>query len=409
MGHGLPARTPDGAVVVDGRDVAAWGGTTLTPDPDDDAWRERAQRYVDAHPRRDSKGIAAAQRLALLRRLAAGPATRAELLAALRSCGWVGASDLENRLRDLRAADRRAGPAQAGLPLRSDGERYWLAEPFPALDADDVRALGFAKAMIGQLDGPLAAAAAAALDHLLPGLAPQGSHRRATQARARARDYQRFEAARLERRGVRVRYFSLNSGAERTYTLVPVEYVTLGATVKAVCVRVGPDGRRADDIDRQFALDRLLAVEELPEQPPTPPEDLELRRWPIVLQVSDVLYQVLRARDVFGLGEVEGVQDPFDQSWRVEGVFPEALAWDVMEQLCAWAGQAQVHEPLWLVNAVVRRLRAGLRAMDEGAAFELVKPETRREFRDLGEAIRADAPLPPPRGPRKLAPPAARR
>src|SRR5690606_40473468 len=88
---------------------------------------------------------------------------------------------------------------------------------------------------------------------------------------------------------------------------------------------------------------------------------------------------------------------------------PEALAWDVMEQLCAWAGQAQVHEPLWLVNAVVRRLRAGLRAMDEGAAFELVKPETRRECRDLGEAIRVDAPLPAPRGPRKLGPPAARR
>lgn len=408
MGHRLRARTADREVVVDGRDVAAWCETALAPDPHDDAWRERAQRYVDAHPRPAGAGIAAAQRLALLRRLAAGPATRTELLAALRTSGWVGASDLENRLRDLRASDRRAGPAQAGLPLDSDGERVWLAQPFPALEDGDVRALGFAKAMIAQLDGPLAAAASAALDHLLPGLDPAGSHRRAAQQRARAGDYQRFEAARLERRGIRVRYFSLNSGAERTYALVPVEYVSVGATLKAVCVRVGPDGRRAEDLDRQFALDRLLGVEEIPEQPPTPAEDLALRRWPIVLQVSDVLYQVLRARDVFGLGDVEGVQDPTDDSWRVEGAFPEALAWDVMEQLCAWAGQAQVHEPLWLVNAVVRRLRAGLRAMDEGAAFELVKPETTRVFRDLGEAVRVDAPLPPPSGPRKLAPPGRR-
>src|SRR5690606_6600371 len=174
------------------------------------------------------------------------------------------ASDLENRLRDLRASDRRAGPAQAGLPLDSDGERVWLAQPFPALEDGDVRALGFAKAMIAQLDGPLAAAASAALDHLLPGLAPAGSRRRAAQQRARARDYQRFEAARLERRGIRVRYFSLNSGAERTYALVPVEDVSVGATLKAVCVRVGPDGRRAEDLDRQFALDRLLGVEEIP-------------------------------------------------------------------------------------------------------------------------------------------------
>src|SRR3712207_7984412 len=39
-------------------------------------------------------------------------------------------------------------------------------------------------------------------------------------------------------------------------------------------------------------------------------------------------------------------QDPHDDSWTVRGSFPVALAWDVMEQLCAWAGSSQVHEPL---------------------------------------------------------------
>jgi hypothetical protein len=408
MAHRLAVRTADRTVQVDGRDVAAWAGTQRRPDPDDPAWAEHAGAYVDAHPRAGSRGIAGAQRLAILRRLAAGPATTAELLAAMRTVGWVGSDDLENRLRDLRAGDRRSGTMRAGLGVESRDGRYRLTAPFPALGEPDLRALGFAKAMLGQLHGPLAAGASAALDHLLPGVAAGRAPKAATAYRARAVDFERFEAAREERRGVLVRYFSLNSGREGHYRLVPVEYVTVGATVKAICVRVDEDGRRVEGFDRQFAMDRLLEVQTAEGQPRTGAEAVRLARSRIVLEFSDVLYRVSRQRDLFGLGSVEGVQNDYDDSWRVEGQFPMALSWDVMEQLCAWSGQVQVHEPLWLVNAVVRRLRAGLRVMEEGAGFQLVKPEPERRFADHGEAVTIDEPLPEPTGPRKLQPPRGR-
>lgn len=393
-------------VAVDGRDVAAWLGLPPAVDARDAGWAVRAAEYVDAHPRpadASSAGVAAAQRIALLRRLAAGPASRGDLLAAMRTVGWVGADDLENRLRDLRAGDSRAGSPHAGIPLRADGDRYWLGEPFPALQEADRRALGFAKGMLQGLDGPLPRAAAAALERLVPGLAVAPGGRTAVRYRATAGDYERFHAALIDRRPVRVRYFSLNSGRERTYDLVPVEYVTLGATVKAVCVEVTPFGRRAGE-DRQLALDRLRAVEALPDRPSPPPEEIELRRADIVLDVSDGLYAVMRERNLFGTALTEGVPSDYDDTWRVRGTFPVALAWDVMEQLCAWAGNAQVHGPYWLVNAVCRRLRAGLRVMEAGEQFELVKPEPGRDFATHGDAVAGEA-LAPPAGPRRLAPP----
>jgi hypothetical protein len=403
----LRTRTPDGGeVTVDARDVGTWAGVRWTADGDAGTWSARAAGYVAAHPRAASQGIAAAQRLLVLRRLAAGPASALELLATLRGAGWVGAADLENRLRDLRAADSRAGAAQRGVAVVAVDGRYRLAEPFPLLDDADRRALGFAKAIVGGLNGPLAGAAAAALDHLLPGVAAGRGRRARPPHRARAQDFERFEQARVDRRAVRVRYFSLNSGREWTYLLVPVEYVTLGATLKAICVGVGADGARAEVRERQFAMDRVLAVERAPDQPATPPRDLRLARSPLVMDVTAALYEVLQQRDVFGLGEAEHAEPlGYDDVWRVRGTFPMALAWDVMEQLCAWSGQVQVREPLWLVNAVVRRLTAGLRVMEEGAGFVLVKPEPERAFADHGEAVRALDPLPPPSGPRKLPPP----
>jgi hypothetical protein len=151
-------------------------------------------------------------------------------------------------------------------------------------------------------------------------------------------------------------------------------------------------------------MDRLLAVTELEGRPPPDPDELRLHRVRLVLHVSDGLYQVMRQRNLFGIAEGTAQQDPTDDSWRIAGSFPVALAWDVMEQLCAWAGNAQVHEPLWLVNAVCRRLRAGLRVMQEGADFELVKPEPLRTFGSHGEAVTAEGAAPRPQGPRKLAP-----
>ena len=398
MGHELRVAVSGAVHVVDGRDVSAWSGRAWTGKPDTQ-WLVDAERYVTEHPRRGR--TADAQRMAILRLLAAGPASRADLLAGMRTAGYVGADDLENRLRDLRAKDTRAA-GRNGLALVSDGGRYWFSEPFALLDDPARRALGFARAMVDRLDGPMATRASTALERLLPGVTA-GGHHGSPKYQATPADFERFHAALEERRPVRVRYFSLNSGREAAYDLIPVEYVAVGATVKAICVPVTQKGR-VDPRDLQFALDRLRSVAELPDWPSPPPEQLELKRSRIVLHVTDPLYQVMRDRNLFGIAaDAEPVQSDEDDSWRVTGSFPEALAWDAMEQLCAWAGNAQVWEPLWLVNAVVRRLAAGQRVM-EGAAFELVKPEVGRLFASHGEALSQMRPLPEPTGPRRLPP-----
>jgi hypothetical protein len=382
---------------VDAHDVAAWWGTVAPADPDAAEWQDRAHAYVAAHPRVAPAGQARSQRVAILRRLAAGPATRADLLAAMRSAaGWVGASDLDNRLRELQPGSER-GTAGAARILE-DGGRLRLAETFPRLDASAERSLAFAKAVLARLDGPLAQQALAALDGLVPDVAPGGQARLPAGSRAGAAALERFEAARQGRRPVRVRYFSLNSGLERTYELVPLRYVTVAPVVKALCVPVSATGHRTDR-DRQFALDRLIDVEALPDWPEPSPDACRLQRSPIALEVSEGLYQVLAARNLLGIDADRAEQVDVDV-WRVQGSFPTALAWDVMEQLCAWAGNAQVREPLWLVNAVWRRLHKGLAVMETGAPFELVKPDPDRAFATHGEAVSWD---PPPRGDRTAA------
>ena len=399
VGHKLQATAGDRAISVDGRDVAAWAGRRWDGAADD-TWAVTAEQYVAAHPRAGRMGEA--QRLALLRRLAAGPATQSELLAAMRRCGYVGGDDFENRMRELRAGDTRAA-GRSGQEVASDGGRWWLAEPFPLMDAADRRALGFAMGMIERVDSPMAARASSALERMLPGVGHLHADAAPRQLASPA-DFERFHSAMEQRRPVRVRYFSLNRGRPGTYDLVPIEYVTLGPTVKAMCVQVSDHGR-ARDRELQFALDRLLSVEELAEWETLPADQLHLQRATLVLAVTDPLYRVMRDRNLFGIAAgAEAVQDPTDDSWKVTGSFPVALAWDVMEQLCAWAGNAQVWEPYWLVNAVVRRLRAGLRVMQDGAEFTLVKPETDRPFASHGEALTTEDPLPEPTGPRKLAP-----
>jgi predicted DNA-binding transcriptional regulator YafY len=394
MGHDLGVAQ----ATLDGRDVGAWAGRTWTGAVDGD-WVELGERYVQAHPRTPG-GVAEAQRLALLRRLAAGPAARAELLAAMRTAGYVGATDFENRMRDLRAGDSRAA-GRAGLAVQTDGIRWWLPEPFALLGDADRRALGFARAMVARLDGPLATQAELALDRMLPGVGTMGAHI-APQYPASPADFERFHLAMEAHTPVRVRYFSLNSGRERTYNLVPLEYVAVGTTVKAVCIEVNQTGRPV--MERQFAMDRVRAVEALEGWPRPADSDLAPRRSELVLEVTEELYQVMRDRNLFGTAAATA-EEMEAGVWRVTGSFPVALAWDVMEQLCAWAGNAQVRRPYWLVNAVVRRLSAGLRVMVEGAAFELVKPEVERSFADHRDAVASEQPLPAATGPRKLPPP----
>ena len=358
------------------------------------------EQYIEAHPR--TGRTSEAQRIALLRRLAAGPATRLELLAAMRrAAGYVKADDFENRMRDLRAGDSRGG-GRTGLPIEVQGEHWSLREPFPELSEADRRALGFAKSMIERLDGPMPMRASIALERMLPGVATAREHT-ARRYPASPADLERFHQALEEHRPVRVRYYSLNRDAEGTYTVVPVEYFTLGATVKAICLDVDEYG--AVSQERQLALDRLRDVETLPGWRAPDQRALQLSRSTIVLDVTNELYRVMSDRNLFDIADdVEAQQSDEDDSWRVKGSFPTALAWDVMDQLCSWAGSAQVREPFWLVNAVVRKLHAGLRVMQEGAAFSTVKPEPERAFASHGEAVAAQDPLPPRAEPKKLLP-----
>lgn len=172
--------------------------------------------------------------------------------------------------------------------------------------------------------------------------------------------------------------------------------------MKAVCIDVDAAGEPGRD--RQFALDRIRAVAAT-DLAPLPEDRIALRRETLHIEVTDPLYRIMRDRNQFNIGSAEAVQTDIDR-WQVRGEFPVALGWDVMEQMCAWAGSVVVHGPLWLANAVTRRLRAGLRAMED-AQMELVKPDPDRVFTDLEHAIYDDAPDQPsaPTRPRKLSPP----
>ncbi|QBI19015.1 hypothetical protein ER308_05290 [Egibacter rhizosphaerae] len=367
---------------VDGRDVATWAERRAPLDPADADTLELARAYVQAHPR-SAQGTTQGQRLALLRRLAARPARTEDLLAALRTVGWVGADDLANRLRELRRTEgARRGAGAAGIALTEHGDVVALAEPFPALDEGQERALGFAKAVTSQLDGTLATAATRSLDELLPDLPPQ-AHTGPPSPTDLA-SVERFHAALTEQHAVTVRYRSLNSRRTTDLTVVPIAYHTHWGAVKALCIELGPSGERGRDL--QLALERIHEV--TPRPGIALPSDLTLLEDQLGLVLSGDLLTIAQERDLFGLADAspEPLADDPD-AFIVSGTFPRALAWDVMEQICAWAGSVQVREPLWLVNAVCRRLRAGLREMELGSGFELIKPEPGRGFPSHGEAV----------------------
>ncbi len=403
MSHVIVLHVAGDQLRVDGRDVAAARGLSGTIDPDSTVWRTAAEAYVDAHPRPEGR-IPDAQRLQILRRLAAGPATTGELLAAMRTVGWVGGTDLENRLRDLRGGGRRGAGRTVTVPLVTEGDRHRLTAPLPALDEAQLRAIGFVKSLVATEPAPLAAQALQVLDGMLPGVgALTGQPTTATMTIA-ARDMHAFEEARVNRLPVLVTYYSMNSHKESTYRLVPVSYVPVGPALKAVCIDVDDQGTPGQD--RQFALDRVRAVR------PTGMDALEpqqtvLRTEILDIEVTDPLYRIMKDRNQFNIATAEATETDLGR-WRVRGEFPVALGWDVMEQMSAWAGQVMVNGPYWLANAVVRRYRAGLRAMED-AELELVKPQPDRAFASLEDAIYDQAPDTPPApdGPRKLTPPTA--
>lgn len=384
-------RIADRRHAVDGRDVVLWRGG---PGP---VHVEEAHAYVEAHPRppaRGRAGTAGRQRLAALRLLAAAPASRDELRAALRATGWLAAADLDNRLREL----RELGTAGTVPQLVEHDGRVALTSPFPTLDRHGRQALSFARSLLVHTPDSMASTAVATLDGLVPTLARDPAPE-STPAVSLAR--QRLDAARADGRAVRVRFWSLNSGMERTAVVLPVRYATGGSAVKALCVPVDVRGHRTGG-DIQLALDRLREVEPVDGWPGAEPDATRLQRCPIRLLVTRELHDVMRDRNLF---DVQGrvVHEVEHDVLAVEGDFPVALAWDVMEQLCAWAGVCQPHEPLWLVHAVVERLRAGLAVMETAEPFRTVKPDHTRRFDSLDAALRADE-EPPSGGARRLRP-----
>lgn len=381
---------------VDGRDVAAWRGSAWSPDRPPNGWD--IEDYVEAHPRPalGAARVAASQRLVLMRRLAAGPASTADLLAALRQVGWVGASDLENRLREVSGL---GGRGALGLPMVKSGGRYELTEPFASLNPSDRSALAFAKSVLNGFDSPLAAAAVDALDRLIPAVPPEHGLSSARTGRAGRSALHRLEDSRRSRVPVEVRYWSLNSRTERGYRLVPVRYAMSGPAVKALCVEIDERGRRR--AERQLALDRIISVA-IPEGEPVSAKVLELRHHALRIIAAERLAKVVIGRGLLGVTDESARQVDADE-WELEGSFPDAEKWDVLEQLCAWAGSVQVVKPLWLVSAVTGRLRAGLAVMEGGASFALVTPDDHRKFEGLGDAV-FGTPL-APEGPTVLRPP----
>lgn len=175
---------------VEGEDVLGW----LGEHPDDDRAaaalaRSHAADYVRDNPRPepDAQGavnVPARQRMALLRRLAAGPATRAELLSVMRdAAGYVGAYDWRNRFDELRGHGKRGG-GHTPLPIAHDADTdtYRLSAAFPAIGREARETLGLVSAIAARV----VPGARELLEGLVPGL-PAPPHAEVADALAHLR------------------------------------------------------------------------------------------------------------------------------------------------------------------------------------------------------------------------------
>lgn len=158
---------------LEGDDVIGW--LDVAEDRPVELTDEILTAYVIANPRPapDAQGavnVPARQRMAMLRRLAAGPASRRGLLAAMRgAAGYVGGDDWRNRMDELRGAGQRGG-GHTPLPIAHDPatDRYLLTETFPALGPSERDALGRLKAVLHDLDDGELALGRMVLNALLP-------------------------------------------------------------------------------------------------------------------------------------------------------------------------------------------------------------------------------------------------
>ncbi|MFP5310135.1 MAG: hypothetical protein ACLGIR_11235 [Actinomycetes bacterium] len=351
---------------VEGEDVLRWKGLVAADDRVALA-REHALAYVDAHPRpeKDAQGsanIPARQRLALLRRLAAGPADRHELLEAMRdAAGWVGASDWRNRTDELRGHGKRGG-GHTPLPLEEDEDgTLRLTEAFPAFSDEQRLDLSLA---LGALDhfGGAAAGARTTIQGIAPDVAPT-SVEAGTVRYPSDTVLDRFQAAMRHGTVVRLEYRTQGQVLKVYERVLPLRYLSGDTAVRAYVAELRPDGTRLRGI--QLALDRFVKVEDVPGCTPAPDAKDEPRSE-LVLWVTRRVLELLRSRELFELdvaGATEVAVDEGDATmWEVHGSFATELNWEVLRVLLSFTGSVRVVEPAWLGAAFVRRCVEGLLA-----------------------------------------------
>ncbi len=381
-------------ISVDVDDVLAW--RELAPSDPVEARRlaaEVAADYVVHNPRPtpDAQGgvnVPARQRMAMLRLLAAGPATKAELLATMRqAAGYVGGDDWRNRMDELRGRGQRGG-GHTPLPIETgpDGaaETYRLTERFPALSPDATEALGVAKGTMSALGG-VGARARAALDGMLPDVAP-------SPVEASRVDYPSdrvlgaFDAALRNATPVRMHYRRAQHGPKWYDAVVPRHYLTGDTAVGAYVVELDPTtGQRRRGF--QIPLDRLVDV--VPVDVVVADGALDDPEVPLVLQVTDALLGVLRQRRLFDIDTraAREVEVADGTVWEVEGRINPEIGWEALRPLLTFTGSVRIVEPAWLGHALAVRCV-------EGLLTQLTQPERgdqpsypRRDLADAGERL----------------------
>ncbi|MBW3663804.1 MAG: hypothetical protein KY469_11955 [Actinobacteria bacterium] len=357
----------DGRTIsVEGEDVLAWDGHGATGNGADTEFaRARAAAYVRANPRPDPDAqggvnVPARQRMALLRRLAAGPASKLELLQAMRAAaGYVGGDDWRNRYDELRGHGKRGG-GHLPLPIEHDelSDTYRLVESFAALSEVQRRMLGHAKAALDGLG-----AATIVLDGLLPDIAPPG--RPAVDLDHVRGDVLTTLDAALDRNGVVELYHDdERRGTDAIVTGVPRAYVTAPHGLMLWIVHVDEKGARVGG--GTVPVRGIQRVVLHPEIRPRP-EILRAPTVPLRIRVDRGAARLCDELEALGLDVEPG---PVGASGQVvlEGELNVDLAHEALDTLLVAEGPVTVLTPRWLAAGIgARSLRRFLAHVDPDA------------------------------------------
>lgn len=349
---------------VDRDDVLAWAGRDPDPGRATEEARAHAAAYVRANPRpeRDAQGAVntpARQRRALLRRLAAGPATRTELLAVMRrAAGYVGGDDWRNRMDELRGRGRRGGGhPELAMVHDEPTDTYRLTESFPHLSEADRAELGRVKGLLRER-GRLGRGRVL-LDGILPDV-PASPLEDGVAAYPSQAALGRLDRALYERCPVELRYRPEEGGAEVHETVLPLAYLPGGTVAHVHVSRLDDAGERVGGV--VLPLDRVVEVGRCTAAPAPGGGGPTTR---LVLWVTEQLWDLLRTRPLLDL-DPQPSHAPVPGLLEVRGTFDRELSWELLRVLLRWAGSVRVVAPDWLAAAYTRRCLEGLVAQLRG-------------------------------------------